>query len=113
MALCRQVPDARSQSSTVSRWLVMPMAAGGGGPAASRRTRTVGRPGSFRAGGRLAQPLDAGLPDLFRVVLHPACRRVDLAKLALGRPERPARNIEQDRAGRRGARRTIKATFTG
>ena len=53
--------------------------------------------------GRLAQHRDAGLPDLFRVVLHPAGRRVDLAKLALGHPERRAGDVEQDRAGRGGA----------
>ena len=59
--------------------------------------------GGERVAGRLAQHLDAGLPDLFRVVLDPAGRRVDLAKLALGRPERRARAVEQDRAGGRGA----------
>ena len=55
------------------------------------------------AAGRLAQHGDAGLPDFFRVVLHPAGFRVDLAKLALGLPQRRARAVEQDRAGGRGA----------
>ena len=50
--------------------------------------------------GRLAQHLDAGLPDLLRVVLDPAGLWVDLAKLALRRPERRAGGVEEDRAGR-------------
>ena len=69
------------------------------------RLALVGDPYGSRQGvaGRLAQHRDAGLPDLFRVVLHPAGRRVDLAKLALGHPERGAGDVEQDRAGRGGA----------
>ena len=65
MARCRGSPVRRSHSTTVSRWLVMPIAATG--------WSSVAR--SSRQGG------GHGRPDLFRVVLHPTGTREVLREL--------------------------------
>ena len=66
----------RSQATTVSRWLVMPMA---------RATRpwSASRPAT-------SARVDADArPDLVRVVLHPAGARVVLGELAVGHVDHP------------------------
>ena len=64
------LPVRRSQTTDVSRWLVMPMAAM---PAAV----------SPAAAMRLTGGLDRGAPDVLGVVLHPPRLRVVLRELAL------------------------------
>ena len=54
-------------------------------------------------GDRLARGRDGGGPDLLRVVLDPAGRRIDLAKFVLRGRDRRERGVEHDRARRRGA----------
>ena len=58
-------PVARSQTTVVSRWLVMPMAA-------------MSRGRDVRRGQRLGDDGELGRPDLLRIVLHPAGLREDL-----------------------------------
>ena len=65
IALCTGRPVARSHSTVVSRWLVMPIAA-------------IGRPRAAAIASR--QVVDDRPPDLLRVVLDPARPRVDLAQ---------------------------------
>jgi hypothetical protein len=78
-------PVSRSQTTVVSRWLVMPMAA-----------TSRGRPGRGRAP---RPPRDLRGPDLLRVVLDPAGLREDLRELLLGDRRRCAVVVEEDGAG--------------
>ena len=54
--------------------------------------------GKRRLGDRLAHRLDRRRPDLFRVMLDPAGRGIDLAQLLLRAGERTQIRIERDRA---------------
>ena len=80
-------PVARSQTSVVSRWLVMPMAAMSAAaiPAFSITARQVRRGGG---------------PQIGRVMLDPARRREMLRKFLLRRGHQPHRAVKQDRAAR-------------
>ena len=78
-------PFARSHTTVVSRWLVMPM------PAMSLAVE----PG---VGESAAADLDGGAPDLLRVVLDPAGLGEDLRQFLLRRGHGLARAIEHDRA---------------
>ena len=90
MALQIGSPVARSHTSVVSRWLVMPIAA-------MSRAREAG----LRQ--RLARGRELALPDLARVVLDPAGLRVDLAELALRHRDDAAVAVEDDAARAGGA----------
>ena len=87
IALCTGAPVARSHSTVVSRWLVMPS------PTRSRTPRSSG-------GERLGDDLLDVAPDLLRVVLHVPGPRVDVAVLDLADGDDPAALVEDQAAGR-------------
>ncbi len=82
-------PVARSQTTAVSRWLVIPIAATRSG-AADRGDHLVGR-------------RDLGLPDRLRIVAHVARPGVVLLELALGDGDDAAGVVDGDRPGARRA----------
>jgi hypothetical protein len=77
-------PVARSHSTTVSRWLVTPMAA-------TSLARAPARASASRA-------RELRRPDLVGVVLDPARLREDLAELLLAAGHRHAGMVEDDGA---------------
>ena len=83
-------PVARSHSTVVSRWLVMPMAA-------------MSRGADAGLGQRLAQHARLRRPDLVGVVLDPARLREDLPELLLRRAADGAVAVEHERARTGGA----------
>jgi hypothetical protein len=78
-------PVARSHSTTVSRWLVTPMAA-------TSLARAPARASASSRTGELSRP------DLVGVVLDPARLREDLAELLLAAGHRHAGLVEDDGA---------------
>ena len=90
MALWMGSPVSRSQTTVVSRWFVMPMAAMSRGCRCGAAERLDGD-GELRR------------PDLLRVVLDPAGLREDLRELLLGHADDGAGVVEDDGAGTRGA----------
>ncbi len=84
MALWIGLPVARSQTIVVSRWLVMPIAA-----------MSLGADAGLRH--RVAHGRDRRRPDLLRIVLDPARRRIDLARTPAAR-SRPARARHRTRS---------------
>jgi hypothetical protein len=83
------LPVLRFQTTVVSRWLVMPTAAISCAPAQLFQRATDHALGL--------------LPDLQRVVLHPAGLRVDLPVLQLVGADRLAAMVEDHAAGAGGA----------
>ena len=84
------LPVRRSQTTQVSRWLVMPMAA-----------MSLGA--QLGGGQRLPGGLDRRAPDVLGIVLHPARGRIVLGELALCEPQDAQIGAEHDGAARRGA----------
>ena len=78
------MPVARSHTITVSRWLVMPIAATSRGRAPSLAQRLHGA-------GQLAGQ------DLRRIVLHPPRLRIELLELMLRHGGNRARLVKQNR----------------
>ena len=89
-ALCTGWPVARSHSSVVSRWLVMPTAA-------------RSRGGQVRLAQRLGDDGERVVEHLDRIVLDPAGLRIDLPVLALRRGDGVAGTVEHDEAAAGGA----------
>ena len=90
MARCTALPVARSQTTVVSRWLVMPMAA----MSFARDVRLVQR---LAAGG------DGGSPDVLRLMLDPARRGKMLREFLLRHARDRDVGPKHDRARGRGA----------
>ena len=89
-ALCTGRPVARSHSSVVSRWLVMPTAA------RSRGVRFASRNACSITASVLSRNLE-------RIMLDPAGLRIDLPMLALRRGDGVAGAVEHDEAAAGGA----------
>jgi hypothetical protein len=87
MALCSGRPVLRSQTSVVSRWLVIPIAAMSSGP----------RPARSIAERQVPAVVDHRSPG---IVLDPARRRIVLRELFLRDRLHLHRGIEDDRAAR-------------
>ena len=90
IARCRGSPVRRSQATTVSRWLVMPMAATGAAPTRPTTSASVAA---------------TAVPDLVGVVLDPARLREVLGELAVRRRRRGGRRRTRRGCARRWCRR--------